>query len=136
MNKAIIDSNGFVNNIVIVPDNWTGAEDEWQPPAGQSAIDVGNGSPGYTWDGTQFIDPNQITEEEQTENHLAALRVERNDLLAKSDWTQSPDSPVTSEAKSEWSVYRQELRDLPENVEDPANPIWPVGEQRGMRRNN
>jgi len=54
----------------------------------------------------------------------ANLRVERNALLASSDWTQSPDSPL-DEAKAEWATYRQELRDLPASTEDPANPTWP-----------
>ena len=55
----------------------------------------------------------------------AYLRTERNTLLASSDWTQFTDSPLTDEVKAEWSVYREELRDLPESVEDPANPVWP-----------
>jgi len=54
-----------------------------------------------------------------------SFRTERNTLLTESDWTQSPDSPLADEAKAEWATYRQELRDLPENVEDPANPSWP-----------
>ena len=53
------------------------------------------------------------------------LRARRNSLLFKSDWTQSPDSPLTDEAKATWATYREELRDLPESVEDPANPTWP-----------
>jgi len=49
----------------------------------------------------------------------------RNNLLTESDWTQSPDSPLTSGAKNEWAVHRQSLRDLPANTPDPANPTWP-----------
>jgi len=52
------------------------------------------------------------------------FRTERNALLASSDWTQSPDSPLDDEAKAEWAVYREELRDLPESA-DPADPTWP-----------
>ena len=51
------------------------------------------------------------------------LRRERNRLLAESDWTQQPDAPVDSKA---WAAYRQELRDLPANTEDPENPVWPA----------
>jgi hypothetical protein len=57
------------------------------------------------------------------------LRRERNALLASSDWTQSPDSPLDDEAKTEWSTYRQSLRDLPANTPDPADPIWPEAPQ-------
>jgi hypothetical protein len=53
------------------------------------------------------------------------LRAERNALLVSSDWTQSPDSPLDDEARTNWATYRQELRDLPETVSDPAEPTWP-----------
>jgi len=55
----------------------------------------------------------------------ASLRTERNALLASSDWTQSPDSPLTDEVKVSWATYRGELRDLPASTEDPADPTWP-----------
>ena len=38
------------------------------------------------------------------------MRAIRNDLLKKSDWTQTADSPVDREA---WATYRQALRDFP-----------------------
>ena len=41
------------------------------------------------------------------------FRDTRNDLLYGSDWTQSPDSPLTDEKKKEWQTYRQALRDMP-----------------------
>ena len=53
------------------------------------------------------------------------LRTERDALLVSSDWTQSPDSPLTDEVKSSWATYRQQLRDLPASTADPANPTWP-----------
>jgi hypothetical protein len=56
---------------------------------------------------------------------MAGLRRERNTKLIKSDWTQSPDSPLTDEDKASWATYRQELRDLPANTPDPADPTWP-----------
>ena len=56
---------------------------------------------------------------------LESLRFERDDLLANSDWTQLPDSPLSDSKKVEWASYRQQLRDLPSNTSDPANPSWP-----------
>ena len=53
------------------------------------------------------------------------LRSERNTLLASSDWTQYTDSPLDDEAKSEWAVHRQLLRDLPASTEDPDEITWP-----------
>jgi len=53
----------------------------------------------------------------------ARLRASRNARLTQCDWTQLPDSPVDSSA---WATYRQALRDLPENTEDPEGEIeWP-----------
>ena len=43
------------------------------------------------------------------------LRLERTRRLAKCDWTQSCDSPLSEEKKKEWATYRQALRDLPAN---------------------
>tara|TARA_R110001632_G_scaffold43319_1_gene109636 strand:- start:204 stop:611 length:408 start_codon:yes stop_codon:yes gene_type:complete len=51
------------------------------------------------------------------------LRSERDKLLAASDWTQVPDAPVDQPA---WATYRQELRELPDNTEDPRNITWPT----------
>jgi hypothetical protein len=56
---------------------------------------------------------------------MAALRADRNVLLASSDWTQGNDSPLDDEAKTSWAEYRQLLRDLPATEADPANPTWP-----------
>ena len=60
-----------------------------------------------------------------TEIAFADLRSQRDKLLIKSDWTQSPDSPLSDSKKVEWASYRQQLRDLPSNTSDPANPSWP-----------
>jgi len=65
-----------------------------------------------------------ITEEEETAiaeekaaSNAIMLNVEnrntRNALLASSDWTQMPDSPLTDEVKVSWATYRSSLRDLP-----------------------
>ena len=53
------------------------------------------------------------------------FREERNALLASSDWTQLPDSPLSDTKKSEWATYRQQLRDLPSATTDPSSPSWP-----------
>jgi len=125
MKHTVINSITKVwENIVDLPDDWTGAEGEWQIPDGSEFVD-GNGSTGFVWDGTQFVDPDPITEEEQAETSWAALRAERNTLLASSDWTQSPDSPLSDGVKTSWSVHRQELRDLPATIDDPTDPTWP-----------
>lgn len=45
--------------------------------------------------------------------------------LAASDWTQLADSPLTTDKKSAWAEYRQDLRDLTE-ASTPAAVIWPT----------
>ena len=57
---------------------------------------------------------------------MKRLRSERNQLLLFSDWTQRPGGPLSDEKKAEWAAYMQELRDLPQNTEDPSNPVWPT----------
>ena len=54
------------------------------------------------------------------------LRGERNLKLTNSDWSQLPDAPLTTAKKTAWATYRQALRDLPENTEDPKNVTWPL----------
>ena len=53
---------------------------------------------------------------------MAALRRQRNQLLAETDYLALADSTLTDEMRD----YRQALRDLPANTVDPANPVWPV----------
>lgn len=50
----------------------------------------------------------------------------RNKLLYESDWTQIPNSPLTPEQVEQWAVYRQALRDVPQQEGYPMNIIWPV----------
>lgn len=59
----------------------------------------------------------------ELENAWKSIRENRNKLLSESDWTQVSDAPVD---KAAWAVYRQALRDLPNNTEDPFNPVWPL----------
>lgn len=57
-------------------------------------------------------------------NQLAAdARAKRNTLLAASDWTQVADAPVN---KTAWAAYRQELRDITNQVGFPTTIDWPV----------
>jgi hypothetical protein len=60
-----------------------------------------------------------------TAEELAAqVRIERNRLLAASDWTQLPD--VTEAIRSAWAEYRQALRDIPQQSGFPENVVWPT----------
>ena len=75
------------------------------------------------------IEDEQKAQEEAIEasrDYWEELRSLRNQKLTQSDWTQVSDAPFTEEQKISWQSYRQALRDLPENTEDPKNPVWPV----------
>jgi hypothetical protein len=57
------------------------------------------------------------------------LRTYRDDELKTSDWTQVPDSPLNSTAKTAWATYRTKLRDLPNDAKAPywfEESDWPV----------
>jgi len=53
------------------------------------------------------------------------MRDERNFRLSITDWSVLSDVQLTEEKKQSFLTYRQELRDLPENIEDIHNFTWP-----------
>lgn len=59
----------------------------------------------------------------QKENQVKA---ERDFKLIRSDWTQLPDAPLTTEKKAEWTSHRQDLRDVPAQEGFPWNVVWPT----------
>jgi hypothetical protein len=62
------------------------------------------------------------------EEKAAAIRAERDALLAASDWTQLLDARTAmGEAKAaEWDAYRQALRDVPQQSGFPDVVEWPI----------
>ena len=50
---------------------------------------------------------------------MRVLRIERNNRLAASDWTQSRDLTLSNDA--DWKTYRQALRDLPASASPKLN---------------
>jgi hypothetical protein len=63
---------------------------------------------------------------EAARDYWAELRYLRDEKLTECDWTQIADVPLTEEQKTAWATYRQALRDVPANTEDPKNPVWPT----------
>ncbi len=57
-----------------------------------------------------------------TDRAWTEIRTQRNALITATDWRVLPDQPVSQP----WLDYRQALRDLPANTEDPSNPTWPT----------
>tara|TARA_B100001989_G_scaffold249648_1_gene225326 strand:- start:703 stop:1074 length:372 start_codon:yes stop_codon:yes gene_type:complete len=78
----------------------------------------GNDYSGIEWMDSSQTKPtetevaNKIIELDNAEA-MRLLRVERNKLLAESDWTQIDDGPFDISVKTLWINYRKQLRDLP-----------------------
>jgi hypothetical protein len=67
--------------------------------------------------------------EADTPHCLMLLRIDRDNLLSKSDWTQIADCQLSDTKKAEWVTYRQQLRDLPTsypNLADLDDVTWPT----------
>ena len=93
---------------------------------------------GWTWQGDidyvnqtidnlKFIDPDTLRNlDDEKKYTLAKIRHKRNQLLFESDWTQSRDVFLPND--EEWKKYRQELRDITENlvVEINMDIKWPT----------
>lgn len=58
-------------------------------------------------------------------NKWNLIRAHRDEILAKCDWTQMPDVPLSDGEKELWRLYRQELRNLPQAFTNPEDVIFP-----------
>lgn len=76
------------------------------------------------WDGENYFIRSYNTQE--LEEQWNKIREQRNQLLKDSDWTQISDYDLELNNKEQWSNYRQELRDLPENQTNPFDIVWPI----------
>jgi len=83
----------------------------WQ----QALVDVANA---YV-DGV-FVKKDYSTNEEKA----ASVRIQRDQLLEKSDWTQSNDVSLSNDA--EWKTYRQALRDITTQENFPTDVTFPT----------
>lgn len=52
-------------------------------------------------------------------------RAQRDKLLADTDWTQVLDAPIDAATREAYRVYRQALRDIPEQDGFPETITWP-----------
>jgi len=77
-------------------------------------------------DGDIVIDedsmPPRPTEEDLAEYRIAHLRTERNRMLAESDWMANSDVTMSTE----WSTYRQALRDITNTYTSRDDVVWPT----------
>lgn len=115
MKWAVIES-GEITNI------YTGAE----PPPGSVEIPADIDPYNCEWDGSAIVEKEPLANTQQAQG---LMRFERDQLLAQSDWTQLPDSPLDATTKATWATYRQALRDVPaDNIDitDVSDVVWPT----------
>ncbi|WFS62484.1 tail fiber assembly protein [Pseudodesulfovibrio thermohalotolerans] len=66
-----------------------------------------------------------VDEAAKAEAEALEVRAERDRRLAESDWTQLADAPLDEAEKSGWAVFRQALRDVPQQGGFPGSVEWP-----------
>lgn len=81
-------------------------------------------------DGTNVADA-EFTQEELDNQAWSTLRGERDRLLSATDFMMTYDfhASMTEQEQSDVTIYRQDLRDLPDDTSDPENPTWPTKPQ-------
>jgi hypothetical protein len=62
----------------------------------------------------------------ELQGRWASLRMKRDKLLSDSDITQLADYPISPQLRAQWVTYRQALRDMTSQSEDPQMIVWPT----------
>ena len=75
-----------------------------------------------TFEKTAEVIERELEMETNSNRHI------RNCLLLESDWTQVPDSALSSETQAAWRTYRTALRNLPDHENWPrlTGDDWPT----------
>lgn len=63
-----------------------------------------------------------------SQRFMTDLRRKRNMILSSSDWTRMDDNGLDDDTREIWAIYRQELRDITENlegIESLDDVVWP-----------
>jgi hypothetical protein len=75
------------------------------------------------WNGSEFI------LRDYNESEICAqwelIRKKRNQLLEETDWTQVQDYEFNLDDCQCWTIYRQNLRDIPQAQSNPFDILWP-----------
>ena len=91
---------------------------------------------GNTYASITWADPTSTVPDETTlmakaqwyadEEPNNELRKVRNRALARTDWTQTVDAPLTDEQKAEWRTYRTALRNITDTYSSLETVVWPT----------
>lgn len=71
------------------------------------------------------------TEQQKYDQSAGGVRVQRNKLLADSDWTDTASAPARlgEPLYTQWQIYRQALRDVTTQPGYPFDVVWPTPPQ-------
>jgi hypothetical protein len=86
------------------------------PTEAQRVVDAGFQEINTAWFQTWALEDLPLADAERR------VRADRDGRLASTDWTQVADAPVDQAA---WAVYRQALRDIPQQAGFPYTVTWP-----------
>ena len=67
---------------------------------------------------------NRYEKDDKPALDLENLRIERNNLLSQTDWTQNRDVTLSNDA--DWKTYRQKLRDITKTYKSLKDVKWPT----------
>ena len=111
----VYNSDGDILRTGSCPDNMF----ELQAGDGEFVID------GIADDATKRIIDGVIVDKpiQVTYISIDEIRFQRDILIAKTDWTQLPDAPLTTAQKAQYKSYRTALRDLPQKYVNMQNII-------------
>jgi hypothetical protein len=65
-------------------------------------------------------------EQAEFDGKWLGVRKMRDHLISLTDWTQMNDAPLSTDKVDEFKTYRQALRDIPQNVGNPDDVVWPT----------
>ena len=109
MRFAVIDSDGIILRVGTCADSDLAMQAEEGQQVREITINISDNT-------HKFVKGEFVEIEQVSKSVVAEVRRYRNVLLKSSDWTQMPDSPLGDTKKSKWAIYRQQLRDLPDNI--------------------
>lgn len=105
----------YVDNGVVIP--YT--QEQAQTKANKPSFFFVWSNDTFTWQ-----DPRDV--QQKYNDAVDSINIQRVELLYKSDWTQIPNNPLTTEKQQEWADYRQQLRDITSQSGYPFNVVWPT----------